>query len=258
MHVHKFIKKYENYNYLTNKKFLTMRYIFTSILAFVFTIASSQAQSLSLGAGTNNTSNGVHLLYSGNKDFKAKWQWSAGIRVMINTYALNNNYQNYVDYQTGYASNFREHLGIMLNGSRKILGRQHKWRVDAMLGFNYFHHSVKMKNYNYYGDIRELAYVAYLPARPNFEAGLGLRFSYDIQKNLQLYAFGMMGIHFYGNKVYGFKGYFVEPDGSKGEYIHNSYWGNFSMIGFEGLPMLGVGLRYQLNTHNKEKLSTVK
>jgi len=183
-------------------------------------------------------------LYSGNKSLDAPWQWNAGIRVTINTYSWNNNYENYTEYQTGYANSFIEHFGLMLNGSRKLLGGKHRWRVDATMGGFYIRQSKKSNSYRL-GRPKEFEGVHYFPARSNFEFGLGFQFSYNLKQNIQLYTYARLGIHFYDKFIFNEEGTITHPDGREGQLNMLDFGTKVSMVGFDGIPNLGLGVRYQ-------------
>lgn len=219
-----------------------MKYL-SYILCFLFA-SQLQAQSLSLGAGAHYTSNGIHLLYSGNKSLDAPWQWNAGIRVTINTYTWMNNYDDHVVYQTGYANTFAEHFGLLLNGSRKLFGGKHRWRLDATIGGFYVRQSKKNKTYTHGNSLR-LEGVMNYPARSNFEFGIGFQFAYKIKYNIQFYAYGRLGVHFYNKFMHIEKGIIEYPDGNTGDLVAFDFSSKISMVGFEGIPNLGLGIRYQ-------------
>ena len=197
----------------------------------------------------------------------AQWQWNIGLRIAVNTYAWQRNYQNYIDYQTGYAMNFGEHFALTTNGSTKLAGGKHKWRLDAIMGATLSRNS-KLSKYWRYGFNQDGVYIrsdSYDIAKNNphthFEFGIGFKFAYKINNYVQIYASGMVGA-FLGPQIQ--YGTFYDSDDNSSSNLITVDTRNFlglgslDMVGFEGLPILSVGLRYQLNTRKQEKSSTVK
>lgn len=72
--------------------------------------STAGAQSLELGAGFNHLSSGFQLLYQ--LPSQSRWTAGAGLRVMVNTYALNENKEDHFYYQNGYAAELWEHFGL--------------------------------------------------------------------------------------------------------------------------------------------------
>lgn len=190
--------------------------------------------------------NGVHILYSTNKNPYARWQWNAGLRIALNTFVWQRNRQNHIEYQTGYAMNFGEHFGLYANGSTKIISIKQKFRVEGIMCATLSRNSKLYHIYDYeYGTYNIIEHDIY-KAQPYtyFELGLGLKFSYQFSPRAQVYATSLLGI-FIGPKIE--KGVGILSTAPYTMFSHHlNKVGSWEMVGIEGVPIMSIGLRYQL------------
>ncbi|GAA0548248.1 hypothetical protein [Chitinophaga japonensis] len=220
-----------------------IKILFRPTFALLLLSGVANAQSIELGAGINHLSNGFHLTYQ--LPTQSRWAVGAGLRVMVNTYSLNENRQNHVYYQNGYASKLWEHFGLVGKFRYRIfhyrgLGLQASGNV--LLTW----HSLKAKNYlltlpsgTYEHDI------FYTKPGLALEATIGLNLYYDISSKIRINAASGLGVVLLNYSRY--------SESLVTGRIHESfrmakYQGRLDIeyVGLDGLPMMYVGVAYKL------------
>lgn len=93
--------------------------VYTLLFISCLSAATASAQSLSIGGSFNYLSEGVLLNYE--IPLNANWHFDAGLRVQMNTFAINKNRRHYDYYQCGYALYFPEYFGLNFRITRKII-----------------------------------------------------------------------------------------------------------------------------------------
>lgn len=212
-----------------------MRYII--LLLSTLSTLSMNAQSVSIGAGMHHNINGIHLLYAPNKSLDAQWQWQAGLRIAVNNLKLNVSEDIMPGtYQTGYASGLWQHLALTSNLSKKIVGGRN-WRLDGMLGATLSWNGNMYRSYTLNQSGRYTDYYIKGDPRLNLEIGLGLKATFKVSEQVQLYAYTLTNIETLRDR-------------------------RFSMMSADVLPtslsIMGIGLRYQFKSRNDKDAATHK
>lgn len=212
------------------------------IIALVLFVLCSQlhtsAQSLGLGASFNNQSNGAHLYYA--KAINKNWDIEAGVRIMVNTYSLNENKNFNLFYQTGYAMHFPEYFGLNLRLSRKLVTYK-MFRLDAMTNLLATHHSLLIKSRipikDANGNPTNKNYVLYYPPALSLELTLGLKLKIQLNDKIALMAASGIGINYFRYDLH-FRSKVKEP------FLNDH---SYEYVGLEGLPMMFVGATYSIS-----------
>lgn len=227
-------------------------------LIATFYIATTNAQSMGIGGSFNHTSNGINLFYVlySKKD---KWNFEPGIRVMVNTYSINGNKNNYVYYQNGYANTLFEHFSLNFRLRRKLT--TYKFiGLEAMSNLHLTYHSLFSKNKARIvggvpgnpARILEIDDVRSTEAGPGVELTIGLMLRLAISKKVQIYAgsgFGFMYMH-YSNESYS-----RALNAKVTNYVSfGKNRGQHDYVGLDGLPMMTAGLIYRLPKNRKKHL----
>ncbi len=209
------------------------------ILLLLMKIPTVFAQAIGVKGSINHTSNGINLYYSQSSK-NNEWNYDAGIRIMVNTYSLNNNFENYAFYQTGYANSFSEHFGLNFGANRKIIS--YKWmRLDAMSNLLLARHSLLYKNNAAFTDIP--TEKIYQKPAPVIELTLGLLMQAEVSPKVVIT--GSIGVgyawFFYHNEEEerNIKG--LLPTG-----LQKPNNGNGEFIGLDCLPTLSLGVKYKM------------
>lgn len=213
----------------------------------LFLVTTTNAQSIGIGGSINYASNGVNVFYS--KLSKSKnWTYDAGIRVMVNTYSINANEQNYAYYQTGYANNLWEHFSLNFRVSRKLF----RWRfveLDAMSNLHLTCHSILEKqNYTDSNNTIVRTEEVYWKPSPAIELTIGLLLQVKISPKLSLFAGSGLG-YIYFNHSY--EGGWNRTTNTPTQLLRdglkpNKSRGAHEYVGLDGLPMLTAGVKYSL------------
>ncbi len=196
-------------------------------------------QQVSVGGSINYLSNGVHLTY--RLPSQSRWTLDAGLRVMVNTYALNENRQNYVYYQNGYAADLWQHFGLLVRPQFRIFGYRNIG-LNAMGNILLSCHALKSKTH-WNNEID----VYYVKAAPSMETTIGLNAYWNISKKVQVNAGIGYGIALLHYSQYGVNLTTGEPVTTIriGKRDYQGRW-DIEYVGLDGLPMFTLGVSYRL------------
>lgn len=218
------------------------RYYWIWSVLFLCCGTDASAQAIGLGASVNYQMNGIHVFYA--TPLNKRWDFEGGIRVGVNTFAWNENKNDALFYQTGYAMHFPEHLALNLRLSRK-LATYKILRLDGMANMLFSRNSVLGKFHNipmpddstgwYLKDV-----VQYFDAAFAAEFTIGLKLKIMAGKNLDIIAASGIGIVYmdYSHQS------LLQPDNQ----VHHNYgegW-NHEFVGLDGMPMMFIGASYKL------------
>ncbi len=196
-------------------------------------------QQVSVGGSINYLSNGVHITY--RLPSQSRWTLDAGIRVMVNTYALNANRQNYVYYQNGYAANLWQHSGLLVRPQFRIFGYRHIG-LNAMGNMLLSCHALKYKKHRWPG-----TEVYFKKAAPAMEATIGLNAYWNISKKIQInggvgYGIALMCYSQHGMNLSTGQPFERIRMGKRG---YQGRW-DIEYVGLDGMPMFTLGVSYRL------------
>jgi hypothetical protein len=210
---------------------------------------TSYCQQIGIGGIINHTSNGILLSFSPN--ISEKWSVDLGLRVMVNTYSINENKQQHIFFQTGYAQNIFQHFGLNIKGSRKLVGYKFI-RLDVMANLLLTCHSRLIKSNLYIpdtitGNYHVLQDELYTKAAPAIELTLGPLLSVDLSKRLSVSACVGYGIIYMNYKNTAFS----KVNNSSGQLINasnpNRARGYEELVGGDVLPMINLNCKYKLH-----------
>lgn len=206
---------------------------------------------LTAGIFMNAAANGIHVSYT--RHLNKNWDMEPGLRIMINTFSINKNKQNYTYYQTGYAMKFAEHFGLNFRISRKLVAYK-SFRLDAMCNLLLTRHSLLQRT----TDLPTLDStgwhlkddIIYTEPALAGELTLGLKMKLNLGTRIGLVAgtgIGMCLMNYTHNGVSVVSGAKIRRRHMDGPFM-NKGRGVFEMVGLglDGLPMLFVGATYHL------------
>lgn len=200
-------------------------------------------QSVEIGAGINYLSNGIHLTYQ--QPIGERWTVGGGVRIMVNTYSLNENKQNYVYYQNGYATQLWEYIGLSAKLQYGFL-RIGRFTFNAQSNMLLTWHGLKKKLHGpdfFTGEyVREIMYT-----QPGLalEVTVGLNLAYNITQRYAINAgigYGIMlsNHSFHGRSLVSGRPIIGHQIGNQRER------GALEYVGLDGLPMLYLGVNYSI------------
>jgi hypothetical protein len=218
--------------------------IYSCVFALLILGSRAVAQSIEMGAGMNYLSNGLSLTCQ--LPATSRWEVGGGLRVMVNTYALNKSRENRAYYQNGYASKIWEHFGLSGRVRYRIF-QGAKFGVDAFGNLLITWHGLKRNTY----DVPDITTGQYnddiIYAKPGLalEAVVGPNLHYDISKRIRLNAAAGMGVvvtNYSREKQSLITGKPVL------EHRATNYQGRWDIgfVGLDGLPMIYIGVAYKL------------
>lgn len=226
-----------------------------SLIIFILLLYAIEcdAQSLGIAPMFNHSSNGINISYTHYMQNK-KWMLEAGLRTTINTYSINDNKQNFVNYQTGYAWRPWEYLALNTRMARRVVSYKSVSLYPMInLFLPYQSQLYKARYINLPGEVFE----TYWQAAISLEATIGLYLNIDISDSWSINACSGIGYyyHFYDDKG----GY----DRTINNHIINGRFfgdkrtkGGGEFVGLDGLPMMSLGLKYNIppkvKSRNKE------
>lgn len=219
------------------------------MLMFAIFANISYCQQIGIGGLINHTSNGILLSYSPN--IGEKWSIDLGLRVMANTYGINENKQHHIFYQTGYAKNVFQHFGINIKGSRKLIGYKFI-RLDLMANLLLTCHSRLIKSDLYLldtitGNYQLIQDELYTKAAPAIELTLGPLLSVNLSKRLSVSACVGYGIIYMNYKNTAFSKVENQTVQLLNANNPNRARGYEELVGGDGLPMINIYCKYRLH-----------
>lgn len=223
--------------------------IFIVVVILLYS-TSINAQSLGVGASVNHTSNGINLFYSDYLGKNDRWGYDAGIRVTINTYSLTKNKQNYIFYQTGYANKFCEFFGLNFRAYRKII-KYKNVRLDAQINLFTIYQSLLMKDNKYDYNTNTIISTEEIYWKPaiSFESTIGLQLQYNILPKIIISAASGIGFVYFN---YQYESGWNRTSNTAAYWFRNGLKpnkdrGDYEVAGLDGMPMMSIGLKYNLN-----------
>lgn len=211
--------------------------------------AGATAQDLGISGSVHHLSNGIDLSYT--KHLNKNWDFEPGLRIMINTFSINENKQNHSYYQNGYAMKFTEHFGLYLRLSRKLVAYK-SFRLEAMANLLLTRHGLLQRT----TDIPTLDStgwhltddITYFEPAIAGELTVGLKMKVCLSERIAIVAGSGIGMclmnykHESVSMISGVKKRIIQLDGP----FMNKDRGVFEVVGLNGLPMLFIGATYQI------------
>lgn len=216
-----------------------MAVLSAAVLACILLQIPSYGQQVAVGGSINYLSNGMYLTC--RLSSQSRWTLDAGFRVMINTYALNENRQNFIYYQNGYAANFWQHFGLLVRPQFRIF-EYRQVGLSAMGNMLFSYHALKSKTH-WNNEID----VYYVKAAPSMETTIGLSAYWNISKKIQInggvgYGIALMCYSQHGMNLSTGQPFERIRMGKRG---YQGRW-DIEYVGLDGMPMFTLGVSYRL------------
>lgn len=223
--------------------------IISSLILIMVANFSTHAQNLGIGGSFNHLSNGIIL--SNTFKLNNKWDFDAGLRIMVNTFSVNKNEQNHVYYQNGYAMHFPEYFGLNFRINRKLISYRF-FRLDIMSNLLLTRNSIMAKTVNL-PNLDSTGWslkndVFYTDPAISTELTIGLKTSFSLSKRISLVAASGVGAIWMNHSHTGKSlttGNITHDIITDGPFM-NKERGDYEFIGFDGLPMLYLGITYKI------------
>ena len=218
---------------------VSMAVLSTAVLACILLQIPSYGQQVAIGGSINYLSNGMYLTC--RLPSQSRWTLDAGLRVMVNTYALNENRQNYVYYQNGYAADLWQHFGLLVRPQFRIFGYRNIG-LNAMGNILLSCHALKSKSH-----VKPQMAVYYTKASPSMETMIGLSAYWNITNKIQISGGIGYGIALLYYSQYGVNLTTGEPVTTirMGKRGYQGRW-DIEYVGLDGMPMFTLGVSYRL------------
>lgn len=216
---------------------VSMAVLSIAILTVILQPTPSYGQQVAVGGSINYLSSGMYLTY--RLPSRSRWTMDAGVSVMINTYALNENRQNFIYYRNGYAANLWQHFGLLVRPQFRIF-EYRQVGLNAIGNMLLSCHALKYKKHRW-----PSTEVYFKKAAPSIEATIGLNAYWNISKRVQVsggIGYGIALLHY---SQYGVNLTTGEPVTTirMGRRGYQGRW-DIEYVGLDGMPMLTVGLAY--------------
>jgi hypothetical protein len=223
---------------------LLKKLLMTFIVIVLLSKNNASAQSIELGAAINHLSNGFQL--SGQQPIVKRWVVGGGLRVMVNTYSINENEQNYAYYQNGYAAHLWDHFGLVGRVQFRLL-KVYRFTLNAQGNMLITWCGLKDRLYVYDFTVGEkIRDVTYTNPVLALETTIGLNLKCDVSKRVAINTAIGFGIMLSDHSFYN-RSLTTGMHGKSVQLEHpNRIRGAMEYIGLDGLPTIYFGVAYRL------------
>lgn len=210
---------------------------------------NTNAQYLGIGISTNHLCEGINLEYG--KKINSKYHFESGLKFIVNTDKFNNNKQNHVFYQNGYANNNYERISVYARLSRKIIGYK-KFELDIMSNILISYHSLLEKSAFFVADSTPTGTATYqrdiLYTRPAIcvELTIGPKIQFHINNTLKVKLISGVGAIYMNYSHEGISKITGLPFNSIGFRPPFEKRGAIEFVGYGTLPFLYFGIDYKI------------